>query len=161
MDEQIIFYTSSNGHIPGWLIVSAIIIGIILLLVYIFFYWTMYTTLKKIPENKRLFPAWFCWMQIIPVAGYIFNWLMMPFGLPRSFENHLKDNPEAVNQAKALFGIGLAYVILPLLMWIPFVNLILLIVSIILLIIYWVRLIRFKAKFLTTSPSEKSPPSSE
>lgn len=132
-------------------IIAAFIIGLILFIIFIFFCWSLYSAMKRIPVEKQVFPAWFCWMLLIPIVGYVFSWMMLPFGIPRSFERHLEDNPEAVKKSKTLFGVGLAYVIIPLLAWIPIIGILLSIATIVLWIIYWVKVVNFKKQYLMGS----------
>ena len=92
------------------------------LLVKIFFCLSLYKAVKKVPVQHYLFPAWFCWMLLVPVASYVFAWLMLPFGLPKAFEKNFPENPKARSKARELFGIGLAIVILPAATVFPLVN---------------------------------------
>jgi hypothetical protein len=45
-------------------------------LIKVFFSWTCYATMKKIPSDKQTMPAWCCWLFVIPIVGYIFEWII-------------------------------------------------------------------------------------
>ena len=130
------------------LVILAIIVGIAAILIAVFFSLSCYKTQKAVPEQYRQFPAWFCWMFLIPLAGYIFQWIMLPFGIPNSLRLYLESNHQAVRDAKTLFGLGLATVILPLLGWIPFVGIGSGIAALVLFIIYWVKVVQFRDRHL-------------
>ena len=123
--------------------------SIILFIVFIFFSWSMYSAAKLIPEDKQVFPAWMCWLMLVPVLGYIFAWLMMPFGIPRSFENYVVNNPQAYKDTREIFGLGLAFVILVFFGVIPILGFFAYAAAIVLLIVYWVKVKRFKETYLS------------
>lgn len=118
------------------------------ILIKILFALSTYTLMTQLPEDKRLFPAWFCWMFLIPFISYIFSWLMLPFGIPRSIRASFPDNPEAQQKANSLFGIGLAIVIAPLIVWVPFINIFITLTLFVLFIVYWCAISNFKKTFL-------------
>lgn len=118
------------------------IIGIYI--AYVLFCGKLYYTLKLVPKDKQIFPAWFSWLILIPVVGYIFSWLMLPFGVPGAFKNYRPENKAVVKNSNALFGIGLAYVILPIFAWIPVVGILLMLANLVLFIIYWVKVSKYK-----------------
>lgn len=119
------------------------------LIIAILFSWSLYSAMKKVPQEKRAFPAWFCWMFLVPFAGFVFEWIMLPFGIPKSFKQYLPKNQAAQDKAGTLFGVGLAYVILVCLLFIPYINILAGIAALVLFIIYWVQVVSFKNKFLT------------
>lgn len=81
-------------------------------LINIFFILSCYKTMRYVPEEKRVFPRWFLWMWIIPLVGFVFGWMMLPFGVPHGLRNTLSTNPDAVRSANTLKGLGLACMIL-------------------------------------------------
>lgn len=157
MNNEQVFMVTTNQDIPNWILGAGIGVGLVFFIVFIFFCWSTYAAMKAVPREHRVFPAWFCWMQLIPVVGYVFQWLMLPFGIPRSFDAVVHENEEAKTQTKTLFGVGLAYVIIPLLMWIPIINFILLIASIVLFIIYWMKVVKFKENYLLHHYNKHTP----
>lgn len=118
------------------------------IIVKIFFCLSLYKAMKKVPEGKRKFPAWFCWMILVPLVNIVFSWIMIPFGIPGSFKNHLSKNKVAKQKAQTLFNVGLAYMILLTMLFIPFVNLLAAIPALVLFIVYWVQIVSFKNEFL-------------
>lgn len=118
-----------------------ILFAVGMLIVNIFFAWSCYKTMKRIPEDSRTLPAWLCWLFIVPFVGYIFMWMMMPFAIPNSLKAVAAVRENILSSIRALFGLGLAYVILGLIAWIPGVNLLVFIAMLILLIIYWVKVV--------------------
>lgn len=112
--------------------------------VMLFFCWFMYDAMKRVPEEQQRFPAWFVWMMLIPLVGYIFMWMMLPFGIPRSFERATEGDLEAKKSSRKLFGFGLAWVILCFFWALPpcFIAII------VLMILYWIEVSQFKKQFL-------------
>lgn len=75
---------------------------------------TLFFVLRKVPKEHRVFPAWFVWFFPIPLLGFIFQWIMTPFGIPFSLKNAVKTtNPSAVKWAVCLMYLGLIQVLLP------------------------------------------------
>jgi len=101
----------------------------------IFFAWSCYSTMKKVPSEKQIIPGWMCWLFVIPIAGYVFEWIMLPFAIPRSIRNHLPDNEKLNKKTRSLFAIGLIYLILEIGIFFPG----LIIPVLIFWIIYWVK----------------------
>ncbi len=138
-----------NHEIYLWgMAVPMIIFAIGILLANIFFCASLYGAMKKVPENQRSFPAWFSWMIAVPFLHVIFSWIMLPFGIPNSFKQHCRDNQMAMAKAKSLFGLGLALVILMSLSVLPYINFGTGIATLVLYIIYWVKVVKFKKRFL-------------
>src|SRR3989339_335463 len=117
------------------------------ILVRVLFSWSVFKTAKRIPQEHHLFPAWFCWLMIIPIIGIVFDWMMLPFGVPWSAKKYFEDNEQAKQAANVLFGIGLAYAICISTVFIPILNFITGIGTIVLWIIYWVKIVNFRKEF--------------
>src|SRR6056297_2585823 len=88
------------------------IFSLVWIAIQIVYLWSLYSTMKAAPEENHIFPAWFIWMMIIPFIGFIFAWIMVPFGLPKTMEATAGSNTEMKNASKTLFGLGLAQMIL-------------------------------------------------
>lgn len=63
---------------------------------------------------------WFVWLMLIPYIGYIFMWMMLPFGIPKSVQRYSKDNApsygnDAYKESKFLGRLGIAFLIMSLL----------------------------------------------
>lgn len=132
-------------HQFGHLTADILLIGLMVLLPFfilkIFFCWSCYKTQNQIPLSYRLAPAGLCWLILIPVIGYIFEWIMLPFILPNSIRQYKSNDPLVAAKANSLMGVGLAFVILPLLSVIPLVNISAWIAEFILWIVYWVKIV--------------------
>lgn len=145
-----------SGFEPFGVVFGGVLAIIILIfIINIFFCLSLYSALKCVPAEKRVFPAWLVWLMLIPIVGIIFAWMMEPFGLPKSFEAVLADNGEAIAKTKVLFGLGLAHVILMTVALFPFLKWIVGIAALIVWIIYWVKVVDFKNKFLLNLNVEK------
>ncbi len=118
---------------------------------------TLYDILRSLPEENLQFPTWFVWLMLIPYAGFIFSWLMQPFGIPNALKKSFPNNPEAISQANTLFGLGFAMQILMTLVFlqacfkvhgIPALSYTVSASSLVLWILYWVKCIKFRNHFL-------------
>ena len=121
---------------------------IIFFIINIFFSISLYKALKRVPPEKLLFPAWFAWMFYVPVAGYVFYWLVLPFGVPRSFRQALPNNPEAQSRAGTLFGLGLTFCIFLTVSLIPYALAVVGLPWLIIWIIYWAKVVKFRKMYL-------------
>lgn len=126
------------------MIALALLFVFALFLIKVFFSLSCYRTMKKVPCHQRVAPAWLCWLFLIPLIGYIFEWIMLPFIIPNSIQQYKADNPTVVSKAKSLFGIGLAYLIISIALAIPVVNFFGFIAVFILWIIYWVKVVSIR-----------------
>lgn len=125
-------FSITNGHLIGLLIIA------LYLLITIAFNYHVYQCLANIPPEDKVFPAWFAWLNLLPFLGYIFMWMTLPFGVGSALQKNA--DPNIKNKGSTLFGLGLALVILPLYWFIPLINIFIVITSIILFIIYWVKI---------------------
>ena len=123
-------------------------IGIGFFIAMIFFCVSMYSAMQQVPADKQQFPAWLVWLFLIPLASIVLQWIMLPFGLPNSFKNVVGENEAALTQIKSIHGLGLALVILMTITLLPVINVFAGIPTIILWIIYWVKVVKFKKQFL-------------
>jgi hypothetical protein len=122
-------------------------------IVNIFFAWTCYNTLKIVPRDKQELPGFLCWFFVIPIAGYIFQWIMLPFAIPKTLKNFHPNDKLLCKQAKFLFITGLIYLILELGFFIPGISFL----AIIPFIMYWVKVKKVRA-LLKDIFSQKSYP---
>lgn len=114
-------------------------------IVYVFFILSLQKTLRLIPTLKQTFPSWFCWLMLVPFIGFVFTWIMIPFGIPDAIKNNQTDNPAALAEGKRLFGIGLAMMILMSIS--PFLSILAIITFIpmlVLWILYWVNIVSIR-----------------
>ncbi|GEM_PF-3535320 len=85
----------------------------------------LYDGLSKIPKQHRTTEPYYAWLILIPLAGFVFYWILLPFKIPESFKNYFSENP-GDRDYPIDFGktMGLGVVISLTLMIIPIVNLI-------------------------------------
>ena len=143
---------------------------------------SMVKTLKLVPEEHYIFPRWFVWMMLVPFADLVFSWIMIPFGIPRAFENAVRDNKIAVRKAKNLTFFGLTlqiswlipiliqFISIPifvllalynahlstwllLVVYLVFVPIFLVIITFVSFVIYWIKVTLFRKTYLDDSPS--------
>lgn len=136
----------------GYWGLSAIIVAI--LIVQILYLLSLYTAMESVPQPKRVFPSWFVWLMIIPMVGFIFAWIMEPFGLPNSFAAAAEGNEKMKEDSRMLFGIGLAHMILLSVSIIPVIGWVTVFVAFVLWIIYWVKVVNFKNTYLINPPAK-------
>lgn len=116
-----------------------------------FYCWSLFRVIQRVPKDKHQFPSWFIWLFLIPYVGFVFQWIMLPFGIPNTFKNLLSNNADATKAAELLFKIGLGQVIFTTFsFFLPLypVNQIAGVLGLILWILYWVKIISFKNKYL-------------
>ena len=100
----------------------------------LFFVLSIRKTLKMIPKKDHVFPMVLLWLMIVPGVGYVFEWIMLPFGVPRAIESFFMGSEQSAQRNHSrFFGLGLAAVILEMGIFTAFFG----IVSLILKIIYW------------------------
>lgn len=116
-------------------------LALAIIAVRIFFILTLYKLCRAIPEKYLKFPAWFNWLMIIPLVGIIFEWIMLPFGIPMSLKAYQPDNAIIIKKSNLLFGLGLATAILAIFVWLPIIGLI---AYLVLFIIYWVKAVEIR-----------------
>ena len=142
MDEHLFKYT--------------IALIIVLLIATAIFCWNLFTILGMLPRENQKFPRWFVWLFLIPWIGFVFQWMMLPFGIPDSFRKTFPVNQEAINDANMLFKVGLAEVIFTsfgILFHISPLNQIADSLGLVLWVVYWVLIFKFRNKYLMPSKS--------
>lgn len=139
------------------LIVSAILITVLLAATYAYCF-TLNKVLKKLPEENQSFPRWFVWLILIPWLGLVFQFIMLPFGIPNAIKKTFANNQEAIEQADILFKVGLAQVTLTFLGIIitahP-INQIIAVFGLGVWITYWVIIAKFDKRYLSENKTIK------
>ena len=127
--------------------------SLVYLITNICFIVSLQKTLRLIPKHCQSFPRWFCWLTLIPIVGFVFSWIMLPFGIPDAIKNSQTDNSEALICAKRLFGLGLAMMILSSLSLLLYhIFLLTCLPMLVLWIIYWVDIVSIRK---VLKPSEE------
>lgn len=108
--------------------------------------WLLYDALKRIPPEHRKAEPFFGWLTLIPIAGVVFLWILLPFKVPESFDSYIRseDPPGAKENDDYGRKIGLWTMISCSLLFVPFVNAIAAPVFIILFLIYITDLNRYR-----------------
>jgi hypothetical protein len=120
----------------------------------IFFDLSLHKTMRMIPEQYQSLPPGLLWLIIIPGVGYIFEWIMLPFGVPRTLESFFKDHHSDKKPSHAqFFGLGLATVIVQLVFFAPFFGA----ATWVLKIIYWAKAVNIRASLVVDKTNGPAP----
>lgn len=148
--NQMIFSLSQQGfsHLIaaalGALSVAFFMILSVNFILNIFFVLSMHKTMRMIPSPYHAFPPGLLWLIIVPGVGYIFEWIMLPFGIPSVIRSFFAAEGQKGSQQAPFFGLGLAAVIVQLLFLTPFAA----IAVWVLKIIYWVKIVNIRLALL-------------
>jgi hypothetical protein len=119
----------------------------------IFFVLSVHKTMRMVPEGHHSFPPGLLWLIIIPGIGYVFEWIMLPFGVPRALESYFKAQGQGDKRAHMpFFGLGLAAVIVQLAFIAPFVGAAVWILK----IIYWAKMVNIRTSLLAHKTSDSA-----
>ena len=132
----------------------SVLIVFVVYFITIFYCYVLYQILKRVPRENQQFPSWFVWLFLLPWAGLIFQWIMLPFGIPNAFKKTFPANQDAIHAADTLFKVAIAQLILTCFgIFVPLhpVNQIAAIVGLVCWIVYWVMIVKFKNKYLTAA----------
>ncbi|MBX7058814.1 MAG: hypothetical protein K1X75_12175 [Leptospirales bacterium] len=134
--------TPSNG-MPSWvggaLIVGILVVSLLISAALLLPYYFMY---RRIPAQYLRMPAWSALLLMIPCAGIIFYWILIPFQTPDALRAWIAEtNPESLPPADDLGrGIGIGAAVTMSMGWVPYLNICTSIAFIVLHIIYLVKL---------------------
>lgn len=140
-------------HLLGALgLAVGILFGAVMVIFNLFYVLSIRKTMKLIPIQHHSFPPGLLWLIIVPGIGYIFEWIMLPFGVPSAIKSFFGVSEISVEQPQArFFGLGLAIVLVSLFgVVIPFG----LTAVLILKIIYWAQIVSLRYK-MRAHASEK------
>ena len=127
---------------------------IIYIVANIFFILSIQKTLRLIPKTQQNFPSWFCWLMLIPLVGFVFSWLMIPFGIPDAIQSNQAENPQGLAGGKRLFGLGLSTMILMTISpFLSILGILTFVPMLVLWILYWVNIVSIR-KMLQVSATE-------
>ena len=134
-------------QLPGgseWISIL-IVLGIVFIVPYVFFLLTLQNTLLAIsPENRKMPPS-NVWLMFIPLFNLVWQFIMVT-NIAESIKAECVRLNISVNERKPTAGIGLAWNICSVCFFIPFAPL----ASLVLLIIYWVKVNEYK-NLITTN----------
>jgi uncharacterized membrane protein len=100
----------------------------------------MWDILSRIPAEKRTIEPYFPWLTLIPVAGFVFQWIIIPFKLPETLKNHFLGSGDLA-MIESTRKIGLWYMITLSCTIIPLLNFIAWIPALVFFIILLVKLV--------------------
>ena len=106
----------------------------------------LFTGLKRIPARYREVEPYFAWLMLIPIAGYVFTWILLPFKIPASLGRYFSENPAEALPLDYGRGMGLGAVISSTACLIPVINLIAWIPALVCTVIYLVQFQRMVQK---------------
>ncbi|WP_116964030.1 hypothetical protein [Fastidiosibacter lacustris] len=142
---------------PQSLLGISIALVIMVIIFYIFsiaFSFSVYKLLKAIPSDKKISPPWLAWMLFIPIVGYIFQWIVLPFGVGNALKKY--QEMEIKLRGDTLFILGLILVILPIVSLIPMTFPFTAITGVIIYIIYWVKIVQVRKIILKTTTTDSA-----
>ena len=131
---------------PHFLLWVVIIMATIVLLGNALFAYSVYKTGRLVAKANRRFPLWLVLFFIFPFINIIFQLLLLVFDIPRGLKRTFSQNRIVVQKADGLFSLGLVFLIVTLLAWVlnGLMSLTLSLVSLILLAVYWVKIVRIR-----------------
>lgn len=87
-------------------------IMVVFMILVVLFCASLFSTMQSIPKESRKFPSWFVWLMLLPGIGIVFQWIMLPFGIPNSIKKASHTNRSVVHRTHTLFGYGLVLAII-------------------------------------------------
>lgn len=127
-------------------VLALVIVGVVFVVVYAILAAVAYYLMRSIqalPEEHRLLPPWAPWLILIPCANVFVNfWVFLQ--IPKSYEMNAISRNEAPDQS--FFGVGVAYAILSVLTFIPYLGSCFGMAALILLIVFLVKVSTLKQR---------------
>ena len=135
-------------------------IGMIVLLIFaitllpiIFFLLTLHRTFDEVSAENRLMPSGQVWLILIPLFGMIWQFIIVQ-KMADSLQKEFALRGVDCKEARPGYSIGMAYCILSVCSFIPFVNFLTGFGVLIKWIIYWVKIADYK-NMLVRNPLTK------
>ena len=133
---------------PGgmeWIFIF-IIFGI-LLIPKIFYILTLQSTLDSISPVNRKMPSVNVWLLLIPLFSVVWHFFVVGY-LADSIKAEIISRRMQLQEEKPAFNIGLPMCILDCISFIPIINIFSGLGSLLLWILYWIKINEYKNKFL-------------
>jgi hypothetical protein len=140
--------------LPGgseWVVILfiALLLVALILIPKIFYLITLQSTLKAISEENRKMPPNNVWLQLIPLFGIVWHFIIVKnMADSISAEANLKNIK--IDEQKPAYNIGLAMCILNCFFIIPYLNILTGIASLICFILYWTKINSYKSKIISS-----------
>lgn len=118
-------------------------IGFLFLIPKIFYLLTLQSTLDAISPANRKMPSGNVWLLLIPLFGIVWHFIVIG-NLADSIKAETNSRRIAIAEQKPAYNIGLPMCILDCLFFIPFLNFLTGLASLVLWILYWVKINEYK-----------------
>ena len=137
-----------DGSEWGLIFIAFALIAL-LLIPKIFYLITLQSTLKAISEENRKMPTNNVWLQLIPLFGIVWHFIIVKnMADSISAEANLKNIK--IDEQNPAYNIGLAMCILNCFFIIPYLNILTGIASLICFILYWTKINSYKNKIISS-----------
>ncbi|WP_226389839.1 hypothetical protein [Penaeicola halotolerans] len=118
----------------------------IFLIPFVFYLLTLQNTLKAIsPENRKMEPT-NVWLLLIPFFGTVYHFIVVG-AISDSIKLELEKQKLHLPTGRPAYEIGIAMCVLNVLAYIPVLNYITGVASLVTWIVYWVKINEFKSQF--------------
>lgn len=115
---------------------TALIIFAIYFVISMVFCAQVQALMQRIPAEKRLFPAWLIWLSLVPYAGLVVQWMVMPWGVGKSLQRLPQQALQ--DQGNVMYVMGISYAICATMSL--FASQIFIFIALALWVFYWVKL---------------------
>jgi hypothetical protein len=124
----------------GDLVITAIVLGA-MLLPRIFYLMSMHGAISRCSPQSRSMSPGLVWLSMVPVV-YLFWDFVVVFMVSSSVEKEYRARGKPLEGSYPALAPGIAFCVLDLVGWIPFLNLIITPISLVLWIVFWVKIAR-------------------
>ena len=131
------------------LVFIALALIAILLIPKIFYLITLQSTLKAISEENRKMPPNNVWLQLIPLFGIVWHFIIVK-NMAESISAEANSKNIKIDEQKPAYNIGLAMCILNCFFIIPYLNFLTGVASLICFILYWIKINSYKGKIINS-----------
>jgi uncharacterized membrane protein len=128
-----------------------LILAFVALLVQVGICYLLFAGLKRLPARYREVEPYFAWLMLIPIAGFVFMWILLPFKIPDSLKRYFSENPAESLPLDYGRGMGLGAMISYTACIVPLINLIAWIPAFVCTTIYLVQFQRMVQKLPASS----------
>ncbi len=74
----------NDDALLGIFLILFILLGVA---INVFIAFSLWDTISRTPKQYRAIEPYFAWLTLIPLAGFIFFWILIPFKIPESLKN--------------------------------------------------------------------------
>ena len=131
------------------LIFIALALVALILIPKIFYLITLQSTLKAISEENRKMPPNNVWLQLIPLFGIVWHFIIVK-NMADSISAEASLKNIKIDEQKPAYNIGLAMCILDCFFIIPYLNFLTGVASLICFILYWIKINSYKVKIINS-----------